>query len=54
MGDVISNTRFRRQTARERERMRRRLGRRRPWEMEDIRGPGRAVIAELPARRRRR
>lgn len=54
MGDVIRNDRFRRQTARQRARMRERLARRRPWEMENVREPGRITIAQLPLRRERR
>ncbi len=54
MGDVIRNERFRRQTARQRARIRERLARRRPWEMENVRDPGRTVIARLPLRRERR
>jgi len=51
MGDVIKNSRFRRQTARQRARMRERFARRRPWEMEDLRGPGRTSIDRLPVYR---
>jgi len=54
MGDVIRNSRFRRLTARQRARVRAPFARRRPWETEDFRGPGRRSIDELPVLRPRR
>lgn len=54
MGDVVSTNRFRRVSARERERLRARFARRRPWQIENERALREfdRIVAEAPARRR--